>query len=213
MIHDDRIEALAAAFLTLGRLHLDAPDTATLAQLRELYRDWPLAGLGAGETKDGIAAWERSFARPECADELRSDLNDLYGRTATAKVAPYESVHRGNDGLVFDEETLQVRADYRQLGLQAPYLHKEPDDHIGLEFDFVAQGLIRVLGAIDESAPADAHRYFDVVRRFYREHLDQWAPQMLAAAREAASTEFYRGVEALSLGALAELGALFEQEE
>lgn len=213
MLNEDRIDALAAAFLTLGRLHLDAPDEDTLAQLRQLYTQWPLASSDSAHTSAGLREWADSFGAGESTDLLRADINALYGRTATALVAPFESVHRGKDGLVFDEETLQVRAAYRQLDLQAPYLHKEPDDHVGLEFDFVAQGLARTLSALDVGALTDARRYLDVVERFYREHLALWAPQMLSAAREHAATAFYRGVAALSLGALDELGAQFEQEK
>ena len=213
MLNEDRIDALAAAFLTLGRLHLDAPDEGTLAQLRQMYAQWPLAGSASAHTAAGLREWADSFDRGESADLLRADINALYGRTATALVAPFESVHRGKDGLVFDEETLQVRGAYRQLGLQAPYLHKEPDDHVGLEFDFVAQGLARTLSALEVGALTDAGRYFGVVGDFHRDHLALWAPEMLAAARDHAATAFYRGVAALSLGALDELGAQFEQEK
>ncbi|QOQ39533.1 TorD/DmsD family molecular chaperone [Trueperella pecoris] len=210
MLHDDRLEALAAAFLTLGRLHLDSPDSATLTQLAGMYLEWPLAGPDASaHTAQGLDYWSASFGVGEDAQALRKDLNDLYGRTAAAKVAPFESVHRG-EGLVFDEETLQVRAEYRQLGLQAPRLHKEPDDHIGLEFNFVAQGLVRALEALDGSSFVDADRYVGLVRRFYTEHLALWAPQMLASARDAASSDFYRGLAALSLGALEELASALD---
>ena len=201
---DDRnLDALAAAFLTLGRLHLDAPNEETITQLAQMYRDWPLPL--DGETATGIELWEASFDKGEPAQALRDDLNDLYGRTARAKVPPFESVHRGRDGLVFDEETLQVRQEYKQLGLQAPNLHKEPDDHIGLEFDFVSQGLVRALTALEHDAPSDSERYLSIVWRFYTDHLRQWAPDMLRKARDAARTYFYRGVMSLSLGALAQL--------
>ena len=44
----------------------------------------------------------------------------------------WESVCRHKDeALVFQKETLEVRAAYRELGLQVEKLHHEPDDHIG----------------------------------------------------------------------------------
>lgn len=193
---------LAAASSRSVGFHLDAQEE-TITQLSQMYQDRPLPL--DGETATGIEQWERSFEKGETAHELRSDLNDLYGRTARAKVPPFESVHRGRDGLVFDEETLQVRQEYKQLGLQAPNLHKEPDDHIGLEFDFVSQGLVRALTALEHDAPRDAERYVAIVRRFYSNHLALWAPDMLAKARGAAQTHFYRGVMSLSLGALEQL--------
>lgn len=207
----DTFDALAAAFVTLGRLHLDAPSEETLAQLNEMYLEWPLPTRA--ETAAGLESWTASFRAGESERDLRDDLNKLYGRTARAKVPPYESVHRGRDGLVFDEETLEVRKDYKQLGLQAPNLHKEPDDHIGLEFDFVAQGLVRALTAVEHDAYRDAERYVAIVQRFYTAHIAQWAPRMLTQAREAAESDFYRGVMSLSLGALADLAAALGVDE
>ena len=52
---------------------------------------------------------------------------------------------------------------------------------------------------------ADAERYIAIVWRFYTDHLAQWAPDMLTKARDAADTDFYRGVMSLSLGALEQL--------
>ncbi|MFP7707751.1 molecular chaperone [Trueperella sp. LYQ141] len=202
----NELEALASAFLVLSRFHLDAPDTETLNQVRHMYREWPLSDGTA--TSVGLQEWERSFAAKESPEQLRDDLNALYGRTARALVAPFESVHRGKDGLVFDEDTLIVRKDYRQLGLQAPHLHKEPDDHIGLEYDFIAQGLARSLNALDRGLHNDAQRYFHIVWRFTHEHLMQWAPAFFVDVARNSRTHFYRGVAELSREALDRLAAL-----
>ena len=40
--------------------------------------------------------------------------------------------------MIFQEQTLHVRQWYSRFGLQVVKLHKEPDDHIGLELEFVA---------------------------------------------------------------------------
>ncbi|VEI13545.1 TorD/DmsD family molecular chaperone [Trueperella bialowiezensis] len=288
----DRLDALAAAFLTLGRLHLEPPTAETLQLLEQMYHDWPLgrgwklrgdqladknvdgashiddgfhaadsavhadsvihadsaghpdsavhadsafhadsAGHADGavadpkatsdseaaaeleakpdsdpvpdsDTADGLRSWAEAFAHGESAEQVHADLTTLYGRVAKAKVPPFESVHRGRDRLVFDEHTFEVRAYYRKLGLQAPHGNKVPDDHVGLEFNFVAQGLERLLVAIEHDALNDAATYAGIVHDFYTDHLSQWAPAMLAQARDEAETEFYRGVMSLSLGAL-----------
>nr|WP_239539014.1 molecular chaperone TorD family protein [Arcanobacterium pluranimalium] len=129
----------------------------------------------------------------------------LYGRTATAKIAPYESVHRGQDRLVFDTQTLEVRSFYRELNLEAPNLNREPDDHIGLEFDFIAQALSLWLTALEHNAPNDAERYRNAVVAFHNEHLAQWVPEFLENAEKLADTKFLQGVIALSRGAMNEL--------
>ena len=43
-----------------------------------------------------------------------------------------------DEALVFQKETLEVRAAYQELGLQVEKLHHEPDDHIAYELEFLA---------------------------------------------------------------------------
>lgn len=197
----DKLDRLAAAFATLGRLHLVSPDEETLGQMKELLDEWPLED--EGDTAFGLKEIRASFEEGETVTAIRRDHNLLYGVTANAKVPPFESVHRNEDGLVFDEETLQVRAEYRKLGLQAPKLNREPDDHIGLEFNFISQACIKSLDALDQGSESDASRYFGIAQVFMMEHIMAWAPKMLEDAAEEAETAFYRGVMYLSLGALA----------
>ena len=196
----ESLDRLAAAFATLGRLHLQSPDQETLDQLKELLDEWPLEATG--DTQFGLDQIRASFEKGETVAEIRRDHNLLYGVTAGAKVPPYESVHRNQDRLVFDTETLEVRAEYRKLGLQAPKLNQEPDDHIGLEFNFIAQSCLRSLDALDQGSTTDASRYYGIGAVFMTQHIMEWAPQMLETAAEAADTSFYSGIMYLSLGAI-----------
>lgn len=196
----ESLDRLAAAFATLGRLHLQSPDEETLEQLKALLDEWPL------ETKDdtafGLDELRKSFEKGETAAEIRRDHNLLYGVTASAKVPPYESVHRNQDQLIFDKETLEVRSEYRKLGLQAPKLNQEPDDHIGLEFNFIAQSCLRSLDALDQGSTTDASKYYGIGAVFMVQHVLEWVPEMLEKAADAADTHFYRGIMYMSLGAI-----------
>lgn len=198
MVDADQLEALTTSFLTLGRLHLKAPDEATLAAIRGMLDEWPLPA--AGHTATGLQALQLSADRFESAQAIRVDHDRLYGVSARAAVAPFESVHRGDDGLVFDVQTLEVRQAYTQLGLEAPNLNREPDDHIGLEFDFIGQALLGAMDAQDNGLDADPE--FAVATAFLNEHLLAWAPAMLSKVSELAGTAFMQGVAELSLGAL-----------
>lgn len=195
------LDQIAAAFATLGRLHLMSPDEETLSLMKDLLDEWPFEA--EGDTEFGLTELRASFEDKETVVDIRRDHNLLYGVTATAKVPPYESVHRGDDGLVFDEETLQVRAEYRKLGLQAPKLNREPDDHIGLEFNFIAQSALKALDALEAGSETDASRYYGIGVQFMNSHIMEWAPLMLEDAAEQADTRFYRAIMYLSLGALA----------
>ena len=199
----DQADAFAAAFGTLGKFHRCAPDAVALAAFRELLAEWPLPDTA--DARRGLAALGRCASSGEDAGRIAADHNRIYGDAARALVAPYESVFRGTEGLVFGAATLTVRAAYRQFGLQAPHVNREPDDHIGLEFDFVAQLLLR---AMDETATGDEDRAgqtLDGARAFVQDHLCQWAPELFHRVAAVAETQFMAGIALLSSGALESL--------
>jgi TorA maturation chaperone TorD len=200
MMTTDDLDRFATAFTVLGRFHLRAPEDEALTSLDELLDEWPLTA--EGETRLGLDLLRRSRANRETSAQIRRDLDRLYGRTATARVAPYESVHRGQDGLVFDVQTLQVRATYRALGLTAPYLNREPDDHIGLELDFLAASCLRALDALDLGDEAEAQRSIDLGVHFLRDHVLTWVPEVARLVTAKADTLFMQAVGHLTVGAL-----------
>lgn len=195
-----RVDDLAAGFTVLARFHQEPPDSQTLTDFWELLEDWPLTDTN--DAREGLRLMAAAQTAGESTEEIRADHARLYGTLAVAQVAPYESVHRGQDGLVFDEHTLEVREAYRSLALQAPRLNREPDDHIGLELEFVAQSCLRAIGALEQGSQHDAERYVRLGADFMRDHLLEWAPQMLEAVLVEARTDFMRALAYLSLGAL-----------
>lgn len=202
----DQLDALAAGFTVLSRYHVQPPED--LAGFWELLDEWPLVGTDGAAA--GMALMREARDAGETPDAVRDDHARLYGTMAVAKVPPYESVHRGEDRLVFDAHTLQVRESYRALSLQTARLHQEPDDHIGLEFEFMAHTCLRALDALETGSDRDARRYLAVGGEFLRDHLQQWAPEMLRSVVEAAETRFMAGLAELSLGALESYAAFVE---
>ena len=97
---------------------------------------------------------------------------------------------------MFGEETLAVREAYARHGLAVPNLNQEPDDHIGLELEFLATLAVR---AMDD--PEQAGRYVTAISEFHRDHIDQWVPKLAGLIEGSAETDLYRGIGALLAGA------------
>lgn len=205
MLDADQLDSFAAAFATLAALHLSPPDGVVLDTVRSLAPEWPLGT--DGESTPGVSALLRSAEAGEDAAAVVRDHDRLYGDSAAAVIPPFESVHRGLDGLVFDQETLRVRDAYRQLGLQAPHLNREPDDHIGLELEFLGQICLRTLDALDEGDDAAAQDALHHATDFLEDHLQHWAPDFLGRVSQEADTEFMRGLAQLTAAALVQFGA------
>lgn len=118
------------------------------------------------------------------------------------RATPYESVHRSVERLLFGEHTLQVRALYAQLGVAAPRLNREPDDHIGLELEFLATVTTAWRDATQAGDLPQAQAVLDLGGVFVRDHLLAWAPGLMDLITEHADTAFYQGVGRLGAAAL-----------
>lgn len=216
VVHDVRAEdldALAGAATALSRWLLAPPSTQPLAVVRtpDMLARWPLPERGP--TAAGLAALAvsgRSAAAGEGEDaaQIAADHARLFVGPGRPPAAPYESVHRSSEGLLFDEQTLAVRAWYRHYGLAAPRQGREPDDHVGLELEFVATLLGGALDSLDEGEEQTAGLFATAAAGFVEQHLAAWAPGFFELVADRADTEFYRGVARLGAGWLQEAAAV-----
>lgn len=196
------IDGFAAAFTALSGLLTAAPSAAALDRCRapELLADWPL--LDDPDCARGAGLVRASGEAGEDETAVRRDYNRLFYGPGPMIAVPYESVHRSEEHLVFEAETMQVRAAYARFGLAAPRLNKEPDDHLGLEFGFLGTLCVRAMDAIDAADDDELARVLAGIGAFLDEHLLVWGPKCLTQAADGAQTQFYRGVAALGLGTL-----------
>jgi putative dimethyl sulfoxide reductase chaperone len=146
----------------------------------------------------------------EAFDELLSDYTRLFIGPGKVLAAPWESVYFGDDRTIFQEQTLQVRQWYRQFGLEPEKIHSEPDDHVGLEFAFLAHLARLALEALERDDTAAFDQYLDAQRRFLVEHPLQWVPFWATLVTENARTDFWRGVALLARGVTLELARLHD---
>lgn len=200
------LDALAAVATVLSRWLMSPPDADTLATVSapEMLADWPLASERA--TARGLRELARHRESGESADDVAADHMALFIGPGHVPASPYESVHRSVEGLLFDEQTLQVREWYHRFGLTAPREGREPDDHIALELEFVAALLNAAIDAFEAEADEDASMFVQSAAEFSAAHLTQWAPAWFGIVLTQSSTAFYRGVAQLGLGFVDELG-------
>ncbi len=199
----DLLDAHAAAAGTLSRLLLAPPDESVLAALRDtdLITQWPLAvdvGAGTGTSGGGDQARDDEALRAGLdllaagsqtpLRDIEIDHRVLFVGPESMRACPYESVYTSVDHLTFEAQTLQVRRWYAAYGLQAPRVHREPDDHLGLELAFVSH---LCLAALDAGASEAA---LDPIARFLRDHVLTFLPQVAGHIVTGAATDFYRGV-------------------
>lgn len=142
---------------------------------------------------------------------LARDYQRLFIGPGRVLAPPHESVHLTRDRLVFDQQTREVRAAYRQFGRVAPALHREPDDHLGLELDFLAHLCLRTLDALDAGDEASVDATLATQQTFLTNHTLVFADKVTDLIAEHARTDFYRGVGLLVAGVLATARATFSE--
>ena len=206
---DDQIQMLIAhhlAYNFLSKAFYELPNQEWIDTLAadDLFDAFPLENSQA-EAETGLTLL-RGFCESWSADNfeaLQHDYRRLFIGPEHLLAAPWESVYRSPDHLLFDAQTLQVRHEYQRFGMPIPHLYNEPEDHLGLEFRFIAHLCDLGLGAIDRDQPQLLDAAIAEIHHFLTQHLLQWAPECLNLVLENARTDYYQGCAHLALGCLA----------
>ncbi|STD12262.1 Twin-arginine leader-binding protein DmsD [Dermatophilus congolensis] len=198
---------LAATATPLSRWFLAPAGADVLENLHaeNLPHTWPLPPTDASSQ-----AALHDLAGPHDVDAVAADHQRLFVGPGHMEAAPYESVHTSAEGLLFEPETLDVRAWYQHYGLSAPRQGKEPDDHIGLELEFLATLATWASDCLEEDDTQSAAIYAQGARQFTATHLLPWAPDFCALVRARAHTTFYQAVAAATAALLDAAPALLK---
>jgi TorA maturation chaperone TorD len=158
-----------------------------------------------------LQTWSQGGLDDHAFDDLQRDYTRLFIGPGKIIVPPWESVYFNEERMIFQEQTLEVRGWYRRFGLEVEHLHREPDDHIGLELAFLVHLAQLGTAKLEEGGQrANLEQILQAQKDFLSEHLLRWGPTFCDQVRDKADTLFYRGAALLTRGALTELTQLFQ---
>jgi TorA maturation chaperone TorD len=203
----EKLTAQGLVYHYLSKAFYEAPSLELIQTLvrNHLFADWPMPTERA-EMQEGLSMLQTFCGQWDDSqiDSLRQDYQRLFIGPNRLLAPPWESVYRTDDHLLFGQSTLEVREMYARFGLQTPKLNSEPDDHIGLEFTFLAHLCQRGIAAIETHDTIALNYIFYAQREFLTDHLLQWMPAFCTRVCEGAETLYYCGIARLSLGCLLE---------
>lgn len=210
----ETLVAHSLAYSFLSKAFYDAPDAEFIRMLADerLFDDWPLVNdddstrIGLELLQGFCAGWHDGQLA-----SLKEDYAALFIGPDALLAPPWESVYRSVDHLIFEKQTLEVRAEYQQFGMEIPKLNVEPDDHLGLELRFIAHLANVGLNALSENQLNVLALVQDEIGVFYAEHLSQWSDECLSRIVQHAQTDYYRGVAFLTRGSLAHTATVFSK--
>ena len=201
----------ALLFGLLGRAVYNPPDKNWLNSLIEedVFAEVPYSAEQK-ETKRGqelMQSWVQNNPKgisEESLKEVKADYTRLFVGVGKVLAPPWELVFFNEDRMVFQEQTLcRFAIGIGVLVLNLKTLHKEPDDHIGLEMSFIAYLAELGVKVLDEQDEEKYKLLNDAKRQFLSEHLLLWGPAWCALVKEHAKTDFYQGLGYLTIGCTA----------
>jgi len=201
----------------IGKAIYVYPEKAWLQSLidEQVFAETPF-GSGNAKVDAGLARlqeWseEQHGALTQASfDAVEVDYVRLFIGSKKMFAPPWESVYLNKDHLLFQKETLQVRNWYRRFGLQVEHLYNQPDDHLGIEFSFLAHLARLSLQALEMGDQPEFEKLRKAQREFIRTHMDRWVPRWNEDVQANGHTLFYQGIAQLAHGVLETLKTVLE---
>ncbi|HIS40698.1 MAG TPA: molecular chaperone TorD family protein [Candidatus Aphodovivens avistercoris] len=191
----------AATYELLAGLFLQEATAGFLERLRDdaAFADGPLGDYAAS-----LSGVDAEQARIEAA----ADYAALFLGMSAQPVPPYESVYTSELQLLMQEARDRAVETYRAHGFTAAADFNLPEDHAGVELQFMARLCRAELATLDAGDEAKARRLADVQATFLQEHLLSWMPRLCDDVEKRAKTGLYRGLARMTRQFLE-----FEREE
>jgi TorA maturation chaperone TorD len=192
-------------FVIDGSLSADVPD------IEEGYRLWT----------DFLRHTRETVLTDLSVDYVRTFIGS--GRSVKTAAYPYESVYTSEHGMLMQDARDEVIYLYQTEGLHKVDNFNEPEDHLGIELEFMA---LLCEKAQDTLKAGDVRKTLDHLRKqeeFLSQHLLNWVPRFCEDVLKFAREDLYRGLAKITLGLLrldqetiqdllAELMAVVEEE-
>ncbi|MGI6450518.1 MAG: TorD/DmsD family molecular chaperone [Desulfitobacteriia bacterium] len=157
-----------------------------------------LTGQEAMKIVPGISELKKALIKLNDSEKyclsLRKDYQALFEGPGQLLAPPWESVYLSEEKLMFEVQTFEVRQFYRKHGLEIGNFGKEPDDHIGLELQFMGVLAAKSLSFWQEQRIAEFKLLIADQQVFLQTHLLKWVDQFAQKVQRGSTTAFYKGL-------------------
>ena len=138
-------------------------------------------------------------------ESILDDHLKLFGGMGVAKAPPYESVYLSHDHLMNQEQTLQVKRIYQTYAWNPSLNGKIPEDHLGIELQFLNMLLEKFIEIDDGVCKREVHT--DMIK-FIDNHIIKWLPEWNTNLQQNAVSPFYKGIGYLILASIQDVRSL-----
>lgn len=143
-----------------------------------------------------------NFDMDEEFDLLHWDYTKMFIGPHILPVHIWETAYTTKEGLLFQEETLQVRKLYLKYNLISKQYNQEADDHLGLELDYMNYLSQLTFELMKREEIKEVENILLDQDYFLKNHLLNWTPKFSERVIEHAETDFYKGMAKILNGFL-----------
>ena len=138
----------------------------------------------------------------EWTEELAVEYARLFIGPENPPAIPYASFYLSESRSLMTDETLDVRKRYLDAGVAVKDLYSIPDDHIGIELEFIYDLTRRIIEKFEKEPREDVSRLFEIRDDFISGHMAVWVPLFVEKIIKAAGDDFYKGASCLLKGSI-----------
>lgn len=170
-----------------------------------ILKKMPVESSNPGFTMASAYLNQINSNTPVDFESILDDHLKLFGGMGTPKAPPYESVYLSEEHLMNQRQTLEVKRTYATYGWESQLTGKVPEDHLGIELQFLNLMLEKFM-EIDDDA---CHREVaSDIRRFTDTHLTPWLADWNRDLQKHARSGFYKGIGYLIVSCVEDIRSL-----
>ncbi|MCL1067367.1 molecular chaperone TorD family protein [Shewanella olleyana] len=188
-------QELQAISRVLHNIFLDYPSEQSIQELvnDHIGEIWPELTQST-QNQQGRALIQQFSEQwnPNLINEVKLDYGQLFFGPGTPKAMPWGSVYLGEQNIINDESTVELKRFYQQFGISFDLKYNQPLDHLALFYAVIDQLLTQMIAEPDNNVAKEA------LIILLQQHMLPWSGRCLELAIEHAETDFYKGITLLA---------------
>jgi len=141
-------------------------------------------------------------------DEIINDHLELFGGKGRAPAPPYSSVYMSKDHIMNDTVSMKVRKIYHAYGWKSTLEGKVPDDHLGVQLQFINLLLDKFIELDDDICRKEISK--DLIK-YLESFINPWIRDWNTAVQKNAGSVFYKGIAYLITAGMEDIYSTFKK--
>lgn len=191
MIEDLKEERHILDFLK--QVFLREPTKESLQELEKIGITTEENDIDRGFNLITSASTKNKDRLDEYVEELALEFARLFIGPKNPPAIPYASFYLSESKTVMTDITTEVRKRYLDAGMAVKDLYSTPDDHIGIELEFISYLTEKIIDLHENGNRAEASRLFELRNNFINKHMVNWVPLFVEKILESTQEDFYKG--------------------